>query len=181
MLLEYGNKPCLQVTSQILIEQHRTSSSNRTITEIHNQIWSSEVHSTAECHGPGLLHAGAAGVPGRQTPVPKMTRSIQSYRHQIISSDGNLGVAISQDAMDRGYFKQKEPSGFQGDQTLVPKMTSAPDMASICWTAYEIACGMAHLHTRNVAHGGASCSGNRTQTGELWLYRQYFTWCSLIG
>lgn len=56
--------------------------------------------------------------------------------------------------MDRGYFKQTEALNFDGDATPVPKMTTAPDMAAICWTAYEVACGMAHLHSRNVVHGG---------------------------
>lgn len=56
--------------------------------------------------------------------------------------------------MDRGYFKQREELGFQGSRELVPRMTCGPDMGAISWTAYEIACGMAHLHARNVVHGG---------------------------
>ena len=56
--------------------------------------------------------------------------------------------------MDRGYFKQREELGFQGSRELVPRMTCGPDMGAICSTAYEIACGMAYLHSRNVVHGG---------------------------
>jgi serine/threonine protein kinase len=65
-----------------------------------------------------------------------------------------------QDAMDRGFFKQKEELGFGGSRELVPRMTTGPDMTAISWTAYEIACGMAHLHSRNVVHGGelATCT-----------------------
>lgn len=58
--------------------------------------------------------------------------------------------------MDRGLFRLKEPLGFDGDVTPVPKLSTSPDMAAICETADQIAQGMSFLHSRNVVHGGGT-------------------------
>jgi hypothetical protein len=76
-----------------------------------------------------------------------------------------LALCAPQDAMDRGYFKQREELGFQGSRELVPRMTCGPNMGAICSTAYEIACGMAYLHSRNVVHGGEPSLQPRERRG----------------
>lgn len=83
--------------------------------------------------------------------------------------------------MDRGYFKQREELGFGGSRELVPRMTCGPDMAAISWTAYEIACGMAYLHARNVVHGGEPELGAACASFQLSLQPQQLAECPCVA
>ena len=60
----------------------------------------------------------------------------------------------AQDAIDRGLFRTKDADG-------IARQTSPPDMEAICWTASEVARGMAHLHSRKVVHGGEPTAAAR--------------------
>ena len=54
----------------------------------------------------------------------------------------SLGPPFVQDAVDRGWFREK-----------CSIVTGVPDMRSILETIRDIAAGMAHMHERGVVHG----------------------------